>query len=52
MREVLKRYGVAFVILAFVILLMILGTLGVTIFEKKMFQKVDVEIHPQGERIN
>lgn len=52
MREMLKRYGVAFVILTFVIFLMILGTLGVTMFEKKMFQKVDVEIHPQGEKIN
>ena len=51
MKEVLKRYGVALVILAIVIFMMLLGTLGVTMFEKKMFQGVDVEIKPKGEHL-
>lgn len=52
MKETLKRYGVAFVILAGVVFMMLLGTFGVTMFEKKMFQKVDVEVKPKGERLN
>ena len=51
MREMLKRYGVAFVILAVVIFMMLLGTLGVTMFEKKMFEDIDVEIKPKGEHL-
>jgi len=52
MKETLKRYGVAFAILAFVIFLMLLGTLGVTKFEKSMFQDMNVTIKPVGERLN
>ncbi len=51
MKEVLKRYGVAFAILAVVVFMMILGTFGVMMFEKKMFEKVDVEVKPKGENI-
>lgn len=51
MKEVLKRYGVALAILAVVVFLMLLGTLGVTMFEKKMFENVDVEIKPKGEHL-
>ena len=51
MKEMLKRYGVAFVILAVVVLMMLLGTLGVTMFEKKMFKNVDIEIKPKGEHL-
>jgi len=52
MKEVFKRYGIAMMILFGVIFLMLLGTWGVTQFEKKMFQNVDVEIKPTGERLN
>ena len=52
MKEVLKRYGIAFAILAFVIFLMLLGTLGVTKLEKKMFEDINVTIKPQGERLH
>jgi len=51
-KEVLKRYGIAFAILAFVVALMLLGTLGVTAFEKKMFEDINVTIKPKGERLN
>ena len=52
MKEKLKRYGVAFAILGVVVLMMLLGTLGVTMFGKKMFQEVDVEVKPVGEKLN
>lgn len=52
MKATLKRYGVAFAILALVVFMMLLSTFGVTMFEKKMFQNVDVEIKPKGERLN
>ena len=51
MKEMLKRYTVAFVILTVVVFMMLLGTLGVTMFEKKMFENVDVEIKPKGEHL-
>ena len=51
MKEMFKRYGVALVILAVVVFMMLLGTLGVTMFEKKMFKNVNVEIKPKGEHL-
>ncbi len=51
MKEHFKRYIVAFIILGAVIVMMLIGTLGVTLFEKKMFQDVNVTIKPRGEKI-
>ncbi len=50
MKETIKRYWIAFVIFFGVVGLMLLGTLGITQFEKKMFE--DVEIKPRGEKLN
>ncbi len=50
MKELFKRYAIAFSILFFVIFLMLLGTLGVTKLEKEMFK--DVDIKPRGEKLN
>jgi len=47
----LKRYGMAFVFLLLVVILMLLGTLGVKSFGDKMFEDVNVTMHPKGERI-
>jgi hypothetical protein len=47
----LKRYGLAFVFLALVIILMLLGTLGVKSFGDKMFEDVNVTMHPKGEKL-
>jgi hypothetical protein len=47
----LKRYAIALLFLLFVILLMLFGTLGVTIFGEKMFEDANITIQPQGERI-
>ncbi len=47
----LKSYGMAFVFLLLVVILMLLGTLGVKSFGDKMFEDVNVTMHPKGERI-
>jgi len=47
----LKRYGMALLLLLFVILLMLAGTLGVTSFGEKMFEDANITIQPKGERI-
>jgi hypothetical protein len=47
----LKRYGLALLLLLFVILLMLFGTLGVKSFGDKMFEDANISIKPKGERI-
>ena len=51
MLSILKRYSLALVFLTFVILLMVLGTLGVTKFGDKMLEDTGVEMKPRGEKI-
>jgi hypothetical protein len=41
----------ALLLLLFVILLMLAGTLGVTSFGEKMFEDANITIQPKGERI-
>ncbi len=48
----LKRYGMAFIFLFFVIFLMILGTWGVKTFGDKMFENTEVTMQPRGEELN
>jgi len=50
MQEMFKRYGVAAVIFLGIVILMLLGTLGVTQLEKTMFK--DISIQPRGEKLN
>jgi len=47
----LKRYGIALLLLLFVVFLMLAGTLGVTSFGEKMFEDANITIKPKGERI-
>jgi Na+-transporting methylmalonyl-CoA/oxaloacetate decarboxylase gamma subunit len=47
----LKRFGMAFVFLFLVVLLMLLGTLGVKDFGDKMFEDANITMHPEGEHI-
>ncbi|MDD2906258.1 MAG: hypothetical protein PHW94_05480 [Sulfurimonas sp.] len=51
MMEILKRYALAFLILAFVIGLMLVGTYLVKSFGDKMFEGTDISIKPKGERV-
>ena len=51
MSNSLKRYGMAFVFLLLVVILMLLGTLAVKSFGDKMFEDVNITMHPEGERI-
>lgn len=51
MRTLLKRYGMALTVLLLMVLLMILGTWGVTLFGEKMFEKTGVEMHPVGKKV-
>lgn len=51
MMERLKRYALAFLILAFVIALMLVGTTLVKSFGNMMFEGSDISIKPVGERI-
>jgi hypothetical protein len=53
MLSVLKRYTLALVFLLLVILLMLLGTLGVTSFADKMSEDMDgIHLKPRGEKLN
>jgi len=47
----LKRYSMALVFLVVVIFLMLLGTLAVKDFGDKMFEDLNVTMHPKGEHI-
>ncbi len=50
---ILKRYTKAFIFLFLVILLMLLGTLGVTSFADKMSEDMDgIHLKPRGEKLN
>lgn len=51
MMEIIKRYSVALFLLIFVSLLMLIGTMGVTMFGEKMFKDTGVDIKPRGERL-
>ncbi len=51
MKEILKRYAVAFSILLILALLMLLGTFGVTKFGESLFDKAGIEMKPEGENI-
>ena len=52
MVAVLKRYGMAFVFLLLVIVLMILGTMGVMSFGDSIVNEIGVEMKPRGEHLN
>jgi uncharacterized protein (UPF0333 family) len=52
MKEVLKRYSMAFIFLFLVIVLMIIGTMGVMKFGDKMIEDTGLEMKPRGERLN
>ena len=49
MLVILKRYSMAFVFLALVVVLMLLGTLGVMSFGNKMVNDIGLEMKPRGE---
>jgi len=51
MRDRLKRYGVAVVLLIFVTLMMLIGTLGVEVFGNKISKEINSTLKPVGERI-
>jgi len=48
----LKRYSMAFTILAFVIVLMLGGTLLVKSFGDNMFKDANITMKPKGEHID
>jgi hypothetical protein len=52
MIAILKRYAMALVFLLLVVILMIFGTMGVTMFGEKMLEDTNVTIKPRGEKIN
>lgn len=49
--EIFKRYSLALFFLIFVVLLMLLSTLGVKYLSDKMFEKTDVQMQPRGEQL-
>ena len=52
MRDTLKRYGMAFVFLFIVVVLMLLGTLGVKSFEDMLFTDAGLQkITPKGTHL-
>ncbi|SHO81329.1 hypothetical protein MNB_SV-15-895 [hydrothermal vent metagenome] len=52
-REILKRYSMAFIFLLLVIIMMLLGTLGVTSFGNKMLEDMaGVDMQPRGVHLN
>ena len=52
LKEILKRYLMAFVFLSIVVFLMLLGTLGVMSFGSKMLEDIGGEMKPRGVHIN
>nr|WP_321267461.1 hypothetical protein [uncultured Sulfurimonas sp.] len=50
MFEILKRYSMAFIFLLVVIVLMLLGTMGVTSLGNKMLHDTGVEMEPMKPR--
>ena len=51
MKDILKRYMMAFVFLFLVIGLMVAGTMGVMSFGESMVNKMGVEMKPRGENV-
>ena len=51
MINILKRYSMALLFLFIVVALMIGGTLGVKSFGDKMFEDVDINMKPRGEKV-
>lgn len=51
MKEALKRYGMAILLLLFVSGLMLIGTIGVKMFGDKMFEGTEIKIEPRGENL-
>ncbi len=54
MKEIIKRYSMALVFLALVVILMLIGTMGVTMFGEKMIEDTNTDTHmkPRGEKVN
>ena len=52
MKSTVKRYGIAFIILTFVIILMLGGTLAVKDFGDNMFKDTNVTMKPKGEHLD
>ncbi len=52
MIAIIKRYSMALVFLALIIILMVLVTWGVTLFGENMLEDTGVQMHPRGEELN
>ncbi len=52
MIDILKRYSMALVFLAVVVVLMLAGTMGVMSFGNSMVQEMGIEMKPRGEDIS
>ena len=52
MKEILKRYAMAFFFLLLVVFLMVLGTWGVSIFGEKMLEDTGTQMHPIGKKVD
>ncbi len=51
MKNILKRYGMALIFLVLVVLLMLLGTMGVTMLGEKMIEDTGDMMKPRGEKL-
>lgn len=51
MKEILKRYSMALFFLLLVVFLMVLGTLGVSMFGEKMLEDAGTQMHPVGTKV-
>jgi len=53
MIEILKRYSMALIFLFLVVFLMLIGTMGVTMFGESMMENTDdIHMKPRGEKVN
>ncbi len=51
MKAILKRYGMALLFLFLVVILMLLGTMGVTMLGEKMIEDTGDQMKPRGEKL-
>lgn len=51
MLAILKRYSLAFIFLAVVVVLMLAGTMGVMSFGNSMVKDMGIEMKPRGEDV-
>ena len=51
--EILKRYSMALIFLFLVVFLMLIGTMGVTMFGESMMENTDnIHMKPRGEKVD